>query len=80
LFFQNFEKKPNTPNGHLEYVKYDSCLQSKIFFKKKNDKNYSNGHYHLKRGRDICFFCRLLSANSRKKLMLLPLFAWELPF
>ena len=65
------ERNQTTPNwienGHLEYVKYDSCLQSKIFFKKKNDKNYSNGHYHSKRGRDIRFFLSFAFSKLQKK-------------
>ncbi len=63
-------KKPNTPNwtenGHLEYVKYDSCSQSKIFCKKKKWPQITTRTAILTRKEEATwvFFWSLLKANN----------------
>jgi hypothetical protein len=65
FFFQNTTSW--IENGHLEYVKYDSCLQRKIFLKKKK-RQLLERIFSLKKGREICF----LSRFTRKKTHLFP--------
>ena len=64
-------KKPNTPNwienGHLEYVKYNSCLQSKIFFKKKKWQKLLKRPLSLEKRKRHLFFLSFAFSKLQKK-------------
>ena len=62
FFFQNTTSW--IENGHLEYVKYDSCLQRKIFLKKKKRQLLERIFSLKKRKRDLFSFSFHLKENS----------------
>jgi len=71
FFFQNTTSW--IENGHLEYVKYDSCLQRKIFLKKKKRQLLKRIFSLKKRKRDLFSFLFHSKENSS-----LPFFAWQI--